>query len=90
MSDQRDLVNTWTEPQLFPSGGLAVSLECLVDREEGTVLFVCTSRDVSAGKLLALWSSSPQDISDFDTVARRAYREYFDQVHNVTGPFPHQ
>lgn len=88
MSDQRDLVNTWTEPQLFPSGGIAVTLECLIDRDEETVLFVCTARDVSAGKLLALWSSAPVGIDNYDREKRRAYREYHDQVENHTGPFP--
>lgn len=87
MQIDRDLVNTWTEPSIFPSGGIAVTLECLVDREEYTALFVVTSRDVSAGKLLALWSSAPVGCDDLEVVRRRAYREYFDQVDAATGPF---
>lgn len=80
-------VNTYTEQQLFPSGGLAITLQALIDHDEATVLYVVEARDVSIGKLIALWSTAPVGL-DHDTRQRsQAVREFLGLVAEHSGPF---
>jgi hypothetical protein len=87
VNDPAGSVNGWTEPQLFPHGGLAITAEALVDTDDATVLFVCSARDVVQGKLLHLWSSSPRPFEDYERALRDGLREFSEQVRNHTGPF---
>lgn len=87
MNDSRVPVNPPVEPPLFPGGALSLTLEALLDPEDHTVLFVVRGWDVGAGKLIALWSSSPVGYDDLDRTRRRALHEFASLLDTHTGPF---
>ena len=87
MSTSREDVNTLVEPTLFPGGALSITTEALLDPEECSIVFVVRAFDVGAGKLIALWSSSPVSFDDYEVVARRAQREFSLLVREHSGPF---
>lgn len=80
-------VNTPVEHQLFRSGGIAVTMQALIDHDDATVLYVVEARDVSAGKLLALYSTAPVGLDQDTKERQRALREYLALVESHSGPF---
>lgn len=80
-------VNPPVEPTLFPGGALSLTIEALLDPEDCTVLFIVRGWDVGAGKLIALWSSSPKSFDDYELDRRRAWKEFYDLLTEHTGPF---
>lgn len=87
MNDPGAVVNNVVEPSMFPGGALSITLECLLDPEEHTVLFVVRAFDVGASKLIALWSSSPVGFDEYATAHGRALREVDRLLYEHTGPF---
>lgn len=80
-------VNPPVEPPLFPGGALSITIEAMLDPEDCTVLFVVRAWDVGAGKLIALWSSSPRSFDDLERERKRALREFSTLLETHTGPF---
>lgn len=80
-------VNTPVEPAIFPGGALSITIEALLDPDDCTILFVVRAFDVPAGKLIALWSSSPVGFDGFGREQRRALTEFNELVELHTGPF---
>jgi hypothetical protein len=87
MSHQSPLVNLPVEAPLFAGGALALALEALLDPQDQTIVFVVRGFDVPAGKLIALWSSSPVGFESFSTAYARALHEFGDLLIEHTGPF---
>jgi hypothetical protein len=88
MNEPDQIVNPYVEPALFPGGALSITIEAMLDPDEATVLFVVRAFDVGAGKLIALWSSSPAPFEDSDRERRRALREFGALCDQHSGPFP--
>jgi hypothetical protein len=87
MNDHVVDVNTMVEPDLFPGGAICVTLEALIDPEDATTIFVVRAQDVGAGKLVALWSSSPMPNESVPHVSRAAIGEFTRILDRYTGPF---
>ncbi len=81
------LVNAVVEPPLFPYEAGAVSLLALVDRVDGSVVFVCEARNPTDGRLCALWSSAPLPLDRFITGMHEAHEEFLKMLWEATGPF---
>ncbi len=87
MNESNFPVNPQVEPTLFPGGALSITLEAMLDPEDHTVLFCVRAFDVGAGKLIALWSSSPVGYENYYGVQLRALSEFRALVAQHTGPF---
>ena len=81
-------VNTdWEQLPMFPSGGVKLTLECLIDHEDESVLFVVEAREGAQGPLLALFSTSPKHFAEGDKELLRAFAELSRIFRDFTGPF---
>lgn len=87
MNETTANVNPPVEPVLFPGGAICVTLEAMLDPEEGTVLFCMRAMDVGVGKLIALWSSAPVPFEDYGRTQWQALKEFGDVVKDHSGPF---
>lgn len=87
MSRPTSEVNPVVEPAMFAGGALSITCEALLDPEDHTCVFVVRAFDVGAGKLIALWSSSPVGYDDVERIQRRAWHEYAELLNTHTGPF---
>lgn len=75
------------QPPLFSLPASAITLQCLVDRENGSVVFGVQTVDPITDTLNALWCSAPLPEERYLTGLHEAHREFLRQVWDATGPF---
>lgn len=80
-------VNTPPQPPLFVLPALAVTLQCCVDRENGSVVFGVQTVDPITDTLNALWCSSPLPEERYLAGLHEAHAEFLRQLWDATGPF---
>jgi hypothetical protein len=80
-------VNDGIYTPLVSLDAVAVVLEALIDRQDGTVLFHCRAIDPLTGHLLAAWSSTPRRYDSEYIGAAEALGEFKIELLKHTGPF---
>jgi hypothetical protein len=86
--------NPWKEvkdgvqPPLFALPAVAVTLQALYDRDNGTVVFAVQAMDPINDQLIALWSSAPVPEERYLRALHEAHREFLELMWDQLGPFP--
>jgi len=85
--------NPWKESQegvhtpLFGLPASAVTLQALVDNDNGTVVFAVQTVDPISDHLVALWSSAPVPVERYLKMMHTAHKEFLEQLWEACGPF---
>jgi hypothetical protein len=80
-------VKDGVQPPLFHLPAAAVTLQALVDHDNGTVVFAVQTVDPISDHLIALWSSSPVPVERYLKALHEAHREFLEQTWEACGPF---
>jgi hypothetical protein len=87
MKDRPRDVNTWEQPELFPSGSVTMTLRFGVVREGNHCQVQVESTDNMSGNLLSLWSIHHGDLPGASRLLQLAEQELRRLVEEHTGPF---
>lgn len=80
-------VKDGVQPPLFSLPAQAVTLQALVDNDNGTVVFAVQAVDPINDHLIALWSSAPVPVERYLKALHEAHKEFLNLVWDACGPF---
>lgn len=80
-------VKTVPQPPLFRVPALAVTLQALIDHEDGSMVFGVQTVDPISDTLQHLWVSSPVPVDRYLKAMHEAHREFLEQLYEASGPF---
>ena len=80
-------VNRGPQPPLFSLPAQAVTLQALIDKDNGSIVFAVQTVDPITDTLNALWSSSAVPEDRYLKMLHTAHSEFLTQLWDAAGPF---
>lgn len=87
MKNPWSIVKGVPQPPLFHLAAAAVTLQLLIDRDEGSVVFSVQTVDPINDNLVGLWVSPVFTEERYLSGLHEAHREFLQQAWDATGPF---